>query len=405
MIDIIKIRKEFPTLSEKVYGKPLIYFDNGASSLKTKSVIQSTSDFYAKEYSNIHRGVHFLSQNATQAYEDSRKKIQKYLNAKYDHEIIFTKGTTDSINTIAHSFCKKHLKPGDEILISYLEHHSNIVPWQMACEQYQATLKVIPMLPNGELDQIAYQKLISEKTKIISIGHISNALGTINPVKEMIALAHKNNIPVLIDGAQAVQHFKIDLQDLDADFYVFSGHKMFAPTGIGVLYGKEKWLNDLPPYQGGGDMIKTVSFEKTTYNELPHKFEAGTPNIAGVIAFGKAIDFLESLDMPAIQKHEKELLDYATTKIKKIGNIKIYGEAKHKASVISFIPDNCHPYDIGAILDQQGVAVRTGNHCAQPIMDWYKIPGTVRASFALYNNKEEVDVFIKALSKAIKMLS
>jgi cysteine desulfurase/selenocysteine lyase len=397
------IRDMFPILSEKVNGKPLVYFDNGATAQKPLSVIESERQYYLHQNANIHRGVHTLSQEATSAYEASREKIRRFLNAEHVHEIIFTSGTTQGINTIAFSFGTL-LKEGDEVIVSAMEHHSNIVPWQMACEYRNAKLRVVPMNDKGELQLDAFEKLLNERTRIVAVSHVSNALGTINPVKEIIALAHQKNIPVLLDGAQAVQHMKVDVQELDCDFYVFSGHKLFGPTGTGVLYGKEKWLNLLPPYMGGGDMIKTVTFEKTEYNELPHKFEAGTPNIAGGIALGYAIDFVEEIGISTIREREEELLLHATKAISEIPGVRIIGTAAHKTGVVSFVVDGIHPYDIGTLLDQQGIAVRTGHHCTQPIMDFFGIPGTVRASFAFYNTTEEIDRMIIALNKAIKML-
>lgn len=403
MIDIQKIRAEFPILSQTVHGKPLVYFDNGATSQKPQMVLEAIQHYYKQINANIHRGVHTLSQLATDAYELSRQKIQKHLNAAHAHEVIFTSGTTHSVNAIANGFASI-LKPGDEVLVSALEHHSNIVPWQMLCERTGAVLKVIPMNNKGELIQEKYREILNEKTKIVAVNHISNALGTINPVKEMIALAHQVGAAVLVDGAQAVPHLKPDVQDLDCDFYVFSGHKMCGPTGVGILYGKETWLNQLPPYQGGGEMIATVSFEKTTYAGLPHKFEAGTPNIAGGIVLGTAVDYLNSVGFEAIQAYENELLRYATQRLLDIEGLRIYGTSSQKASVVSFNIEGIHPYDIGTIIDKKGIAVRTGHHCAQPIMDFYGIPGTVRASFAFYNTKEEIDYMIDAIQKARLML-
>ncbi len=403
MIDIQKIRAEFPILSQTVHGKPLVYFDNGATSQKPQIILEAIQHYYEQINANIHRGVHTLSQLATDAYELSRQKIQKHLNAEYAHEVIFTSGTTHSVNAIANGFASV-LKPGDEVLVSALEHHSNIVPWQMLCERTGAVLKVIPMNNEGELIQEKYRELLNEKTKIVAVNHISNALGTINPVKEMIALAHQVGAAVLVDGAQAVPHLKPDVQDLDCDFYVFSGHKMCGPTGVGILYGKETWLNQLPPYQGGGEMIATVSFEKTTYAGLPHKFEAGTPNIAGGIVLGTAVDYMNSVGFEAIQAYENELLQYATQRLLEIEGLKIYGTSSQKASVVSFNIEGIHPYDIGTIIDKKGIAVRTGHHCAQPIMDFYRIPGTVRASFAFYNTQQEVDAFFHALRKVSTFL-
>ena len=404
MFDIHKIRAEFPILSQTVNGKPLVYFDNGATSQKPQVVIDAYAKYYSEINANIHRGVHALSQLATDAYEESRTKIQKHINAKQTNEVIFTSGTTHSVNIIAAGFAAL-LKSGDEVLVSALEHHSNIVPWQMLCERTGAILKVIPMNETGELIQSEYQKLLSSKTKIVAVNHISNALGTINPIQEMIQKAHEVGAAVIIDGAQAVPHLKPDVQELDCDFYVFSGHKMCGPTGTGILYGKESWLNKLPPYQGGGEMIATVSFEKTTYAELPHKFEAGTPNIAGGIVLGVAVDYMNSIGFDNIAKQELELLNYGTKKLLEIEGLKIFGTAKEKTSVISFNIDGIHPYDIGTIIDKKGIAVRTGHHCAQPIMDYFQIPGTIRASFAFYNTKEEIDVLVEAVKKAKTMLS
>lgn len=404
MFDIQKIRADFPLLSQQVNGKPLVYFDNGATSQKPQIVIDAISKYYTEINANIHRGVHTLSQLATDAYEESRIKIQKHINAAFSHEVLFTSGTTQGINLVANGF-SSILKPGDEILVSALEHHSNIVPWQMLCEKTGAVLKVIPMNDSGELIQSEYDRLLSEKTKIVTLNHISNALGTINPIREMIVKAKKFGAAVLIDGAQATPHLKPDVQDLDCDFYVFSGHKICGPTGTGILYGKEAWLNKLPPYQGGGEMIKEVTFEKTTYADLPHKFEAGTPNIAGGIVLGVAIDYLNDVGFDNIQKQEKALLEYATEKLLEIDGLRIFGTSAAKTSVVSFNIEGIHPYDIGTIIDKQGIAVRTGHHCAQPIMNYFKIPGTIRASFAFYNTKEEIDLMINAVKKAQKMLS
>jgi cysteine desulfurase/selenocysteine lyase len=404
MIDIQKIRADFPILSQKVNGKPLVYFDNGATSQKPQVVIDAIAKYYSEINANIHRGVHTLSQLATDAYEASRLKIQKHINAQFSHEVLFTSGTTHGINLVSNGFASL-LKTGDEVLVSALEHHSNIVPWQMLCEKTGAILKVIPMNLDGELIQSEYDKLLSEKTKIVTVNHISNALGTINPVKEMIAKAHQFGAVVLIDGAQAVPHLIPDVQDLDCDFYVFSGHKICGPTGTGILYGKEAWLNKLPPYQGGGEMIKEVTFEKTTYAELPHKFEAGTPNIEGGIVLGVAIDYMNEIGFENIQQQEKLLLDYGTEKLLEIEGLKIYGTAAEKTSVISFNIEGIHPYDIGTIIDKKGIAVRTGHHCAQPIMSFFEIPGTIRASFAFYNTVEEIDLMVDAIKKAQIMLS
>jgi cysteine desulfurase/selenocysteine lyase len=404
MLDINKVRADFPILSRTVNGKPLVYFDNGATSQKPQIVIDAISKYYQEINANIHRGVHTLSQLATDEYETSRSKIQNHINAKFAHEVIFTSGTTHSINAVANGFAAL-LKPGDEVLVSALEHHSNIVPWQMLCEKTGASLKVIPMDENGELIMAEYDKLVSNKTKIVTVNHISNALGTVNPIKYMIDKAHEFGAAVLIDGAQAVPHLKPDVQALDCDFYVFSGHKMCGPTGVGILYGKEAWLNKLPPYQGGGEMIKEVTFEKTTYADLPHKFEAGTPDIAGGIVLGTAVDYMNSIGFDNIQEQELALLEYATKRLLEIEGLKIYGTAKEKTSVISFNIEGIHPYDIGTIVDKLGIAVRTGHHCAQPIMNFFDIPGTIRASFSFYNTKEEIDVMVEAVKKAKMMLS
>jgi cysteine desulfurase/selenocysteine lyase len=404
MLDIQKIRADFPILSQKVNGKPLVYFDNGATSQKPQIVIDAISKYYQEINSNIHRGVHTLSQLATDAYEESRGKIKNHINANFLHEVLFTAGTTFGINLVANGFASI-LKPGDEILVSAMEHHSNIVPWQMLCERTGAVLKVIPMNDKGELLLEEYDKLLSEKTKIVTVIHISNALGTINPIKYITDQAHAYGAAVLIDGAQAVPHLKPDMQELDCDFYVFSGHKICGPTGIGILYGKEAWLNKLPAYQGGGEMIKEVSFEKTTYAELPHKFEAGTPNIAGGIVLGTAVDYMNAVGFENIRQQELKLLDYGTKRLLEIEGLKIFGTAKEKTSVISFNIEGIHPYDIGAIIDKLGIAVRTGHHCAQPIMTFFNIPGTIRVSFSFYNTKEEIDVMVEAVKRAARMLS
>ena len=404
MIDIDKIRADFPILKEKVNGKPLVYLDNAATSQKPQVVINSIVNYYTTINSNIHRGVHTLSQKATDAYEQARIKLQQHFNAKNSYEIILTAGTTHSINIVATGFTSL-LKKNDEIIVSALEHHSNIVPWQMLCERTGAILKVIPMNTEGELLMNEYDKLLSYKTKLVFVNHVSNALGTVNPIEEIIQKAHKVGAAVLIDGAQACPHIKPDVQTLDVDFYVASAHKLCGPTGVGILYGKEAWLNKLPPYQGGGEMIKQVTFEKTTYADLPHKFEAGTPNIAGVIAFGTAIDYMNEIGFDNIASYEDELLKYATKKLLQIEGLKIYGTSKNKTAVISFNIGTIHPYDIGSIIDKLGIAVRTGHHCAQPIMDFYKIPGTVRASFSFYNTFEEIDTLYDALVRAKNMLS
>jgi len=403
MLDINKIREDFPILKREVNGKPLVYLDNAATSQTPQQVIDAIVDYYQNYNANIHRGVHTLSQEATDKYEQARLKIQKHFNAAQSYEIIYTSGTTHSINLVANGFSAL-LNKGDEILVSAMEHHSNIVPWQMLCERTGATLKVIPMNQEGELRMDVYEDLLCDKTKLVFCNHISNALGTINPIEEIINKAHKVGAAVLIDGAQAAPHLVADVQALDVDFYTCSAHKICGPTGVGMLYGKEEWLNKLPPYQGGGEMIAEVTFEKTTYADLPHKFEAGTPNICGGIAFGAALDYMNGIGFEEIAKYEHELLEYATQELLKIDGLKIYGTAKHKTSVISFNIEGIHPYDMGSILDKLGIAVRTGHHCAQPIMDFYKIPGTVRASFAFYNTIEEVDILIAGVLKAKSML-
>ncbi|WP_254005779.1 aminotransferase class V-fold PLP-dependent enzyme [Flavobacterium sp. NRK F10] len=404
MIDIQKIRADFPILNQTVNGKPLVYFDNAATAQKPLVVIEAIEKYYKEINANIHRGVHTLSQLATDAYEVSRNTIQKHLNAKHSYEIIFTAGTTFGINLVANGFAAL-LKEGDEVMVSHLEHHSNIVPWQLLCERTGAKLVVIPMNDEGELNLDEFEKQLSDNVKVVAVNHISNALGTVNPIKEIIEKAHKVGAAVLIDGAQATPHLKPDVQELDCDFYAFSGHKVCGPTGVGALYGKEEWLRKLPPYQGGGEMIAEVTFEKTTYADLPHKFEAGTPNIAGGIVLGTALDYLNTIGFENIASYEQELLEYATEKLLQIEGLKIYGTGKNKASVISFNIEGIHPYDIGTIVDKLGVAVRTGHHCAQPIMQYFNIPGTIRASFAFYNTKEEIDIFVEAVQKAQVMLS
>lgn len=402
--DIQKIRADFPLLKREVNGKPLVYLDNGATTQKPKVVIDAITNYYSDMNSNVHRGVHYLSQISTDAFELTRRKVQEFINAKEDFEIIITKGTTDSINLVASCYGKAFIHEGDEIIISAMEHHSNIVPWQMLCEEKGAVLRVIPMNEKGELNMEDYKNLLSDKTKLVSVTYVSNSLGTINPIKEIIELAHAKNVPVFVDAAQAIQHIAIDVQELDVDFLAFSGHKMYAPTGVGVLYGKKDLLNAMPPYQGGGDMIKDVTFEKTTYNELPFKFEAGTPNIEAGICLAAAIDYINELGIDNIKAYEDDLLAYATAKIKDISGVRIIGEAAKKSSVLSFVVDGVHPYDIGVILDKLGIAVRTGHHCAQPVMDQFQIPGTVRASLAVYNTKEDVDNFIAGLTRALNML-
>jgi cysteine desulfurase/selenocysteine lyase len=401
--NIEQLRREFPALHQEVNKRPLVYFDNAATTQKPKAVIERLAQYYNSENSNIHRGAHYLSSKATEAYEEARKTVQMFINAAYSHEIIFTRGTTEAINLVATSFGKKFLKKGDEVIISAMEHHSNIVPWQMACEEHGAVLKVIPMDKQGVLDIDAYKKLLNAKTRIVAVMHVSNALGTINPVKEMINLAHEKDIPVLIDGAQALSHMKVDVQQLNADFYCFSGHKIYGPMGVGVLYGREEWLNQLPPYQGGGEMIKEVTFEKTTYNELPFKFEAGTPNVGDVLGMEAAIRFLSYLRFDEIAGHENELLEYGTQRLAELDNIRFIGTAPQKTSVISFIFNDIHPYDTGTILDKLGIAVRTGHHCAQPVMDFFEVPGTVRVSFGVYNSKQEIDKLIEGLKTVREM--
>mgnify|MGYP001452201647 FL=1 len=404
MFEVDKIRERFPILKREVNGRDLVYFDNGASTQKLQSVIDTVSNYYKEENSNVHRGVHFLSGLATDKFEETREVIREFIGAEHTHEIIFTKGTTDSINLVASGF-RSLLNKGDEIIISELEHHSNIVPWQMCCEYSGAVLKIIPLKDNGELEINKFESLLSKKTKLVALSHISNSLGTINPIKEFIEKAHKIGARVLIDGAQAASHISLNMQELDVDMYCFSAHKMYGPTGVGVLYGKEDILNEIPPYQGGGEMIKDVSFKKTTYACLPHKFEAGTPNIAGVIAFKSAIEFISDLGFNTIAEHENYLLEYATQEILKIEGVKIYGTSEKKSGIISFNIEGIHPYDIGVLLDKMGVAIRTGHHCTQPIMERFNIPGTARISLAIYNTKEEIDVCIESIKKAKQMLS
>ena len=404
--DVNEIRKDFPILSREVNGKPLVYFDNAATTQKPNIVIDSMAHYYKYENANIHRGLHFLSEVATEQYENARLKVKEFINAMSVSEVIFTSGTTDGVNLLANTMCRADmLNEGDEIIISHMEHHANIVPWQLLCDRKKTILKVIPINDDGEIIMDEYKKLISPKTKLVSIVHTSNTLGTINPIKKVIDIAHDNNIPVLIDAAQAVAHQKIDVQELDCDFLVFSGHKLFGPTGIGVMYGKAELLNKLPPYQGGGDMIRTVTFEETTYEDIPNKFEAGTPNIVGGIGLGVAIKYLNMFSFNDISQYENELLQYATKQMLEINGIKIIGTAEKKASVISFTVDGIHPYDIGTIIDTDGIAIRTGHHCTQPIMKRYNVSATARASFAFYNTKNEIDTFIKALNKVIKMFS
>jgi cysteine desulfurase/selenocysteine lyase len=402
-IDIDKIRSDFPILNEEVYGKPLVYFDNAATTHKPQVVIDAISEVYKKYNSNIHRGVHYLSNVCTHAHEDARKKVQEFINAAHSHEIIFTRGTTESINLLSTSFADTFLKEGDEVLISQMEHHSNIVPWQLLEKRKGIVLKYIPINKTGELEMDKLDSLINDKTKLVAITHISNALGTINRIKTIIDKAHAEDIPVMIDGAQAVQHVKIDVQELDCDFYVFSGHKLYGPTGIGVLYGKEKWLDKMQPYHGGGEMIKTVSFEGTTFNELPFKFEAGTPDFSGSVGLGAAIDYVKSIGIEVIDQYEKKLLEHANKGLSSIPNIRFFGTAKEKASVISFLIGDIHPFDIGTMLDKMGIAIRTGHHCAQPLMQYFNIPGTLRASFAIYNTKEEIDKLVESTQRVAQL--
>ncbi len=404
-IEIDRIRRDFPILNLRVHGCPLVYLDNAATSQKPQVVIDAIERYYAEQNANVHRGVHYLSQLATREYENARVKIQRFINAAESHEVIFTRGATEGINLVAHSYGRKFIDEGDEILISAMEHHSNIVPWQMLCEQTGANLRVIPINDEGELLIDEYAQMLNPRTRLVAVVHISNALGTINPVKRMIELAHSHDVPVLIDGAQAAPHMKIDVRDLDCDFYVFSGHKTCGPTGIGVLYGKSEWLNSMPPFLGGGDMIASVSFEKTTYNSLPYKFEAGTPNIAGGIGLGVALDYLNGIGLDRIAAYEQELLDYATEIIGAIPGVKLIGTARQKASVLSFTVDGVHPHDIGTILDQEGIAIRAGHHCAQPVMKRLNLPATARASFAFYNHKEEVDLLAQGILHVIEVFS
>jgi cysteine desulfurase/selenocysteine lyase len=404
-VDVDKIRADFPILKQKIHGKPLVYFDNGATSQKPQVVIDALNRYYTAENSNIHRGVHFLSEHATAAYEAARQKIKSFVNARSEQEIIFVRGTTEAINLVAQSYGRTFLKPADEIIVSAMEHHSNIVPWQILCEQIGARLQVIPINHDGELVLDEYRRLLNEKTKLVSVTHVSNALGTIVPVKEMVRLAHERQVPVLVDGAQAVPHLKVDVQELGCDFYAFSGHKLFGPTGVGILYGRAELLDAMPPYQGGGDMISLVTFEKTHYNVLPYKFEAGTPHIAGGIGLGAAIDYLGSLDWQQVAAHEHNLLSYATAALADIDGLRIIGTAKDKVGVVSFVFDHVHAHDVGTILDQEGVAVRAGHHCAMPVMQRFGVPATTRASFALYNTRQEVDVLVKGIQRALKVFA
>ena len=397
------IKADFPTLNQKINGYDLVYLDNAATTQKPRTVISSLENYYNNINSNIHRGVHTLSQKATESYEDSRRKIAEFINAETQNEIIFVRGATEGINLVANSYVKPILNENDQIIISQMEHHANIVPWQMICEEKRAKLKILPMNIDGELLVNELENMINEKTKFISINHVSNSLGTINPINQVIEIAHRNNIKILVDGAQAIQHIPIDMKEMNADFYCFSGHKMYAPTGIGILYGKKKLLDEMPPYQGGGDMIKSVTFEKTIYNDVPNKFEAGTPNISGAIGLGIAIDYINDIGIENIAEHESNLLEYATEKINEIDGVRIIGNARNKASVLSFVINKIHPHDIGTIMDSHGIAIRAGNHCTQPIMDFYSIPATARASFAIYNNKEDVDKLMISIKKTIEV--
>ncbi len=402
-LDVDKVRADFPILKQKIHGKPLVYLDNGATSQKPQVVVEALNRYYTAENSNIHRGVHFLSEQATAAYEAARQKIKRFVNARSEQEIIFVRGTTEAINLVAQSYGRTFLKPGDEIIVSAMEHHSNIVPWQILCEQTGARLRVIPINHDGELVLEEYRRLLSQKTKLVSVTHVSNALGTIVPVKEMVRLAHERQVPVLVDGAQAVPHLKVDVQDLGCDFYAFSGHKLFGPTGVGILYGRSDLLEAMPPYQGGGDMISLVTFEKTHYNVLPYKFEAGTPHIAGGIGLGAAVDYLESLDWQQVAAHEHSLLSHATAALSDIDGLRIIGTAKEKVGVVSFVFDQVHAHDVGTILDQEGVAVRAGHHCAMPVMQRFGVPATTRASFAFYNTLQEIDVLVRGVHRALKV--
>ncbi len=398
-LNVSAIRKEFPILTQQVHGKPLVYLDNAATSQKPKCVIEALTRFYMQDNANIHRGVHELSERSTLTYEAARGKVQRFLNAADRREIVFVRGTTEGINLVAQTYGRTHVSAGDEIVISALEHHSNIVPWQMLCEEKRAVLRVIPINDRGEIELDAFEKMLNPRTRLVAVSHVSNALGTINPVHEIVRTAHRFNVPVLIDGAQAVPHMKVDVQNLDCDFYVFSGHKVFGPTGIGVLYGKEKLLVDMPPWQGGGDMISSVTFEKTTYNELPYKFEAGTPDIAGVIGLGAAIDYLDRIDMDAISAYERDLLQYGTQALERISGLRLIGTAREKAGVLSFVLDGVHPHDVGTILDREGVAVRAGHHCAQPVMERFGVSATTRASLAFYNTSEDIDALVAGIHK------
>ncbi|MGH9443326.1 MAG: SufS family cysteine desulfurase [Thermoanaerobaculia bacterium] len=405
VLEVGRIRRDFPILAAKVHGKDLVYLDNAASSQKPSAVIDSERDVYTRYYSNIHRGVHWLSEQSTKAYEDARRKVQRFVHARECREIVFVRGTTEAINLVAQTYGRRHVTSGDEVLITAMEHHSNIVPWQMLCEEKGAQLRIAPMDDRGDLIFAEFERLLGERTKIVALPHVSNALGTVNPVREIVAAAHRRGVPVLVDGAQAAPHTGVDVIDLDCDFYAFSSHKIYGPTGVGVLYGKARLLEEMPPYQGGGDMISSVTFEKTTYNVLPYKFEAGTPNIAGVIAFGAAIDYVERIGLAKIAAHEAELLAYATDRLLAVPGLRVIGTAREKAAVISFVLEGIHPHDVGTVLDQEGIAVRTGHHCAQPVMDRFGVPATARASFALYNTRDEVDALVAGLGKVRELLA
>jgi cysteine desulfurase/selenocysteine lyase len=403
--DVARIRKDYPILRQRIHGKPLVYLDNAATTQKPQAVLDALNRFYATDNSNVHRGVHMLSQRATEDYENARRKVKRFLNTAHAREIVFVRGTTEGINLVAQSYGRKHVQPGDEILISHMEHHSNIVPWQILCEEKGAVLRVVPINDRGEFLLEEYEKLLNPRTRLVSVVHVSNVLGTINPVGQIIALAHRRNVPVLIDGAQAVPHLPIDVRQLDCDFYAFSGHKLYGPTGIGVLYGKADLLEAMPPYQGGGDMISSVTFEKTTYNTLPYKFEAGTPNIAGAIGLGAAIDYLGEIGLEEVAAHERQLLSYATAAVAAVPGVRLVGTAPERAGVLSFVLEDVHPHDIGQILDQEGIAIRTGHHCCQPVMDRFHVPATARASLALYNTRDEIDALVAALYRAKEMFA
>lgn len=403
--DVNRVRADFPVLRQQVNGKPLVYLDNGATSQKPQCVIDELVRYYTTENANVHRGVHTLSQVATEDYEGARSKIRRFINAADDREIIYTSGTTEGINLVAHAFGRQNVGPGDEIIVSNMEHHSNIVPWQMLCEEKGAHLRVVPIDDSGELLMDEYERMLSPRTKLVSITHVSNALGTILPADQIVGLAHAQGVPVLLDGAQAVPHMPVDVRKLDCDFYVFSGHKLFGPTGTGILYGKGEVLDAMPPYKGGGDMIKSVTFDKTLYNDLPYKFEAGTPNIAGAIGLGAAVDYIDAIGFDGIAAHEDELLDYGTKALSSIGGLRIVGTATHKAGILSFVIDNIHPHDIGTILDAEGIAIRTGHHCAQPVMERFQIPATARASMAFYNTKEDIDALVRGIDRVIEVFS